>query len=155
MSRAALLLVTAMAVLAPGDARAHEVLHQVERNRAVALRAYFADGEVLAYAQYEVYSPADPKIPHQKGRTDRDGWVAFVPAAPGTWRVKVIDDTGHGLDVGVEVPSAPAAAAAGDRSSAVGPGTAAFVLRPLVGLAAIAAVFGGLLVVHRRPGTTR
>ncbi len=154
MSRAALLLLTAMGVLAPGGARAHEVLHQVERNRAVALRAYFADGEVLAYARYEVYSPADPKIPHQKGRTDRDGWVAFVPAAPGTWRVKVIDDTGHGLDVGVEVPSTPAAAAAG-RSSAAVPGAAAFVLRPLVGLAAIAAVFGVLMVVHRRQGTAR
>ena len=62
---------------------AHEVLHQVEWNRAVALRAYFADGEVLAYAQYEVYSPADPKIPHQKGRTDRDGWLAFVPDGAG------------------------------------------------------------------------
>lgn len=150
-----MLLVTAMAVLAPGGARAHEVLHQVERSRAVALQAYFADGEVLAYARYEVYSPADPKIPHQRGRTDRDGWLAFVPAVPGTWRVKVINDTGHGLDVGVEVPSTPAGATAAGRSSAAVPGVAAFVLRPLVGVAAIAAVFGVLLVVHRRQGTTR
>ena len=103
-----------------GAARAHEVLHQVEWNRAVALRAYFADGEVLAYAQYEVYSPADPKIPHQKGRTDRDGWLAFVPATPGKWRVKVVDDTGHGLDAAVEsAPASAAAAAAGCRSAGV------------------------------------
>lgn len=153
MSRAAVLVVAAMAVLAPGDARAHEVLHQVERNRAVALRAYFADGEVLAYAQYEVYSAADPKIPHQKGRTDRDGWLSFVPATPGTWRVRVVDDAGHGLDVAVE--AAPASAVALVASSTAAPASAAFVFRPLVGLAAIAAVFGILVAVYRRHGTSR
>ena len=152
MRRAALLLVAGVAGLAPCAARAHEVLHQLEWNRAVALRAYFADGEVLAYAQYEVYSPANPKIPHQKGRTDRDGWLAFVPTTPGTWRVKVIDSTGHGLDAVVE--SAPASAVVA--SSAPAPAsTAAFVLRPLVGLAAIAAVFGVLFAVYRRQGATR
>ncbi len=153
MSRAALLLGAAVAVLAPSGARPHEVLHQVEWNRAVALRAYFADGEVLAYAQYEVYSPVDPKIPHQKGRTDRDGWLAFVPATPGTWRVKVVDDTGHGLDVAVE--GAPGSAAGVVAAGPGGPGSTAFVLRPLVGLAAIAAVFGVLLAVYRRQGATR
>jgi nickel transport protein len=152
--RAALLLVAAVAVLAPCAARAHEVLHQLEWNRAVALRAYFADGEVLAYAQYEVYSPVDPKIPHQKGRTDRDGWLAFVPMAPGTWRVKVVDDTGHGVEIAVDSPRASAAAAAA--SGAAAPrSTAAFVLRPLVGLAAIAGVFGVLLGVYRRQGPRR
>ena len=149
MSRAASLLVAAY-LLAPCTARAHEVLHEVQWNRAVALRAYFANGEVLAYAQYDVYSPGDPRIPHQRGRTDRDGWLAFVPTTPGAWRVKVVDGTGHGLDVVVD--SAPASTA----SIAVPPAsTAAFVLRPLVGLAAIAGVFGALLAVYRRPGATR
>ena len=152
MSRAAVLLVATIAFLAPGDARAHEVLHQVEWNRAVALRAYFADGEVLAYAQYEVYSPADPKLPHQKGRTDREGWLAFVPATPGAWRVKVIDDTGHGLELAVEAgPTSRAVVASGTAA----PASAAFVLRPLVGLAAIGAVFAVLMAVHRRQGTSR
>ena len=32
----------ARAALAPKEARAHEVLHQVERGRAVAVRAYLA-----------------------------------------------------------------------------------------------------------------
>ncbi len=150
MSRAASLLVAA-SLLAPGAAGAHEVLHEVQWDRAVALRAYFANGEVLAYAQYDVYSPADPRIPHQRGRTDRDGWLAFVPTTPGAWRVKVVDGTGHGLDVVVE--SAPERVAA---SIAAAPAsTAAFVLRPLVGLAAIAGVFGALFAVYRRPGATR
>lgn len=153
MSRAALILAAVLAVLAPSAARPHEVLHELEWNRAVAVRAYFADGAVLAYAGYEVYSPADPKIPHQKGRTDRDGWLAFVPATQGTWRVKVIDETGHGLELAVE--SAPASSSAGIASRPALASTAAFVLRPLVGIASIGAVFGLLLAVRRRHRTTR
>lgn len=149
MSRASCVLVAAAALLAAPAARAHEVLHEVEWNRAVAVRAYFSDGEVLAYAQYEVYSPADPELPHQKGRTDRDGWLAFVPATPGAWRVKVVDQTGHGLDVAIDAARAPGAASVASSGTAPA-STAAFVLRPLVGLAAIAGVFGALLVLHRR-----
>ena len=148
LSRAAL----ALAALAAAPlASAHEVLHTVERDRAVALRAYFADGEVLAYAAYEIYAPADPKIPHQKGRTDRNGWLAFVPDAPGKWRVKVIEDAGHGLDV--EVDAGPGASATPSGASA--PSSAAFVLRPLVALAVLGAVFGGLFALYRRRGKAR
>lgn len=153
MSRGAALLAGALAVLAPTAGRAHEVLHQIERGRAVAVKAFFADGEVLAYTPYEIYSPADPAIPHQKGRTDRSGWAAFVPDAPGKWRVRVIDRTGHGLDVEVD---AIATDVASPSPGAAAPGASVgFVLRPLVGLAAIAAVFGLLLVLHRRKGAPR
>jgi len=140
--------------LAPHSARAHEILHEVERGRAVALRAYFTDGEPLAYAQAEVYSPADPKSPHWKGRTDRNGWLAFVPDVAGTWRVRVVDATGHGIDTGVEValPAGLAGPAAppdgGARSGGIA--TIGFVLRPVVGVALIAAVFGALYLYRRR-----
>jgi nickel transport protein len=152
VSRAARSLLALLA-LAASTARAHEVLHEVDRGRAVAVRAYFADGEVLAYAQYEIYSPADPRIPYQKGRTDRSGWLAFVPDVPGAWRVKVVDGTGHGLDLQVDAGPAADAAASASRSSA--PASAAFVLRPLVGVAAIAAVFALLFAVYRRKGASR
>jgi nickel transport protein len=144
--------VVLLLALAARPARAHETLHEVARGKAIAVKAYFVDGEVLAYTAYEVYSPADPRIPYQKGRTDRSGWLAFVPDAPGKWRVKVIDDTGHGLDVQLDAEApgaAPAPAAAGGAVS-----SAAFVLRPLLGLAAIGAVFAVLYVTHRRRGTT-
>jgi nickel transport protein len=137
--------VAVLALVLAAPARAHETLHEVARGKAVAVRAYFADGEVLAYAAYEVYAPADPKIPYQKGRTDRSGWLAFVPDAPGAWRVKVIDDTGHGLDLLVD--------AAGAAAPAAGPASgAAFVLRPLVGIAVIGAIFGALWLAYRRKG---
>lgn len=153
MTGRAALLAAALAALAPAAARGHEVLHQIERSRAVAVRAYFADGEVLAYTQYEIYSPADPKIPYQKGRTDRSGWLSFVPDAPGKWRVKVIDDTGHGLDLEVDADAASTATASPGTRAPASP--TAFVLRPLVGLGVIAAVFGLLFTVYRRKGTHR
>jgi nickel transport protein len=147
VSRGALGLAAVAGLLVAPPARAHEVLHAVERNRAVAVKVTFADGEALAYAQYEIYSPADPRIPHQKGRTDRSGWLAFVPDAGGRWRVKVVDGTGHGLEVEVDA-AAPGATPAPAPASSV-----AFVLRPLVGLAAIGAVFAILFAVRRRRGT--
>lgn len=150
--RGALLATTAAAVLGPLAASAHEVLRDVERGRAIAVKAYFADGEALAYAQCEVFSPADPKIPHQKGRTDRNGWVAFVPDAPGKWRVKVVDATGHGLDAQVDVDLAAASAPSGS-GTRVASG-AAFVLRPLLGLAVIGAVFATLVFFRRKKGSS-
>lgn len=151
MSRCAPLAVAALAALASQQAAAHEVLHEVQRGKAIAVKAWFADGEVLAYTGYELYSPADLKIPHQKGRTDRNGWVAFVPDAPGTWRVKLIDASGHGLDLGVEA-EAPGAAPASPAAPSGAVSSAAFVLRPLVGLGAIGLVFGALFVAWRKKG---
>ena len=52
-----------------------------------------------------MFSPADPATPFWKGRTDRNGWVAFVPDAPGRWRVRVVDATGHGIVATVDVPA--------------------------------------------------
>lgn len=144
---AGLCLVAALAGL-PLGSRAHETLHDIRRGNAVAVRAYFADGEVLAYTAYEIYSPSDPRIPYQKGRTDRSGWLSFVPDAPGRWRVKVIDDTGHGIDLQVEAAPDGSTPAPGGARAAVS--TAAFVLRPLVGLAVIGAVFAALAAAYRR-----
>jgi nickel transport protein len=147
VSRAALAVAAVAGVLAATEARGHEVLHSVERGRAVAVRAFFPDGQALGYAPFEVYSPADAGIPWQKGRTDRGGWLAFVPDVPGRWRVKVVDGSGHGLEVEVDAGSIPAVAGTAS--------TAAFVLRPLLGLAAIGAVFALLFAVYRRKGSGR
>ncbi len=135
-------------LLLPLAASAHEVVLQVERGRAVAARAVETDGDPLAGAEYQVWSPADPGSPWAVGRTDRQGWLAFVPDAAGRWRVKVIEAGGHGLDTTVEV-SAPSA---GTRvaTPAASPGTVGFVLRPLAALAVIALVFGGLIALRRK-----
>jgi nickel transport protein len=151
VSRGAVAVAALLGVLAAPAARAHEVLHTVERNRAIAVKAYFADGEALAHARYEIFSPSDPRIPHQEGWTDRSGWLAFVPDAPGRWRVRVVDDAGHGLDVEVDASEVPATASVPAGAPASG---AAFALRPLAGLGAIGAVFAILLAVYRRKRRT-
>jgi nickel transport protein len=136
--------------VAPLRAGAHEIMYEVQRGRAVALRAFFPDGEALAYVPAEVYSPADPRIPHWKGRTDRNGWLAFVPDVAGKWRVRLVDNTGHGLDTEVEValPAGLPAAPGGGAPSGIA--SAAFVLRPLIGVTLIAAIFGALYLYRRR-----
>lgn len=154
MSRVAAVLAAAVALGAAAPASAHEVLHVVDRNRAVALKAYFPDGEPLAYVQYEIYAPTDPKIPYQKGRTDRSGWLAFVPDAPGKWKVKVVDSTGHGLDVEIDGSPGSAPAAASSAASGALP-FAALVLRPLIGVAAIGLVFAALLFLYRHRRSAR
>lgn len=142
--RSGLAALAAAALAAP--AAAHEVLHAVERGRAVAVRAFFADGRPLREAQVEVFSPADPGAPWQRGWTDREGWLSFVPDTAGRWRVRVIDAAGHGFDVGVDVGAA--AGQAGDAA----PSAAALAVRPLLGLAAIGAVLAALLAWSRRRG---
>ena len=133
-----------MAFLAP-SALAHETLHEVRHGKAVALRAYQSDGEPLAGAAFEVYSPAEPKRPWASGLTDGDGWLAFVPSAPGRWRVRVIEAAGHGLDVEVEAQPAPLERAAT-------PSGAAFFLRPLLGLGVIGLIFAALFLAWRKKG---
>lgn len=144
----ALLLLLASAA----TAMAHEVFHTVERGKAVAVKAHFADGEALAYREYQVFSPADARIPYQKGRSDRSGAIAFLPDVPGPWRVVVMDDTGHGLDVKVDVP-APGAGQAEGKSAAVS--SWAFALRPIIGASAIAVIFIAMFIAYRRKGSGR
>ena len=141
----AVLAIAALLTARPGAA--HETLHEIARGKAIAVKVSFADGEALAYRAFEVYSPADPRIPHQNGRTDRGGWLAFVPDAPGAWRVRVVDDAGHGLDLTVDATgTAPTASAE--------PSSAAFVFRPLLGALVVAAAFAALFFTYRRKGSS-
>jgi nickel transport protein len=142
--RRALLVLALLGAAAP--ANAHEVLHGVERGKAVAVKAYFADGEALAYTEYQVFSPVDPKIPYQKGRTDRAGYLAFVPELPGKWRVVITDATGHGLDIEVDTTSEGLARTA--PSAAVS--SWAFAVRPVLGVLLIAVLFAVLVFLYRK-----
>jgi nickel transport protein len=132
-----------LALVLPAAAAAHEVTHEVVYGKAVAVRARYAGAEPLAYAEYQVFSPADPKIPWQKGRTDREGWLAFVPSEAGTWRVQVADGSGHGM-----ILSVSAGGPALDASHAEG--ALSWLLRLGGALLAIGLVFAGLAAVQRR-----
>jgi nickel transport protein len=132
----------AAALALPLAAGAHEVEHEVVRGRAVAVRAWYAGGEPLAYAEYQLFAPSDPRVPFQKGRTDRAGWVAFVPSEAGRWRVKIADASGHGLELAVSADPEAAAPAAP-------PPPPSRTLRSLAGVAVIGLAFAALFAVHR------
>lgn len=173
-----LALAAALAVLSvPGAAGAHGVEAEVERSGAgIAVRARHHGSRPLAGAHYEVVSPADPERPHASGRTDRHGWVAFVADAPGTWRIRIADASGHGSLVEVLVTPGELAAsraaeprpqapdpmqggphARGEQAAATSrppsheeraPG--ATPLRIALGALAILVLFGAVFAVQRR-----
>ena len=144
-SRTLLPLLAAACLASP--AAAHEVTSEVVRGRAVAVRALTHDGAPLADAMAEVFSPADDSAPFWRGRTDRRGWVAFVPDAPGRWRVRVVDPTGHGIDTTVEVP-APGSSGTSPEG-APPPSAATWGGRTLGGVVLLAGVFGLLFLMGR------
>jgi nickel transport protein len=74
---------------------AHSINYSVEQ-RGMAVRAYYSEKDGAAYSQYELYGPGD-KEPHQTGRTDRHGYLAFVPDRPGAWKLQVWGESSHGF----------------------------------------------------------
>ncbi|MCF8144099.1 MAG: DUF4198 domain-containing protein [Deltaproteobacteria bacterium] len=88
----------------PPNADAHGTDYSiVEAATLMAVAFYYSDGEPMAYAQVLVFSPKDPKVEHQNGRTDRHGKFAFCPDTPGTWRIIANDGMGHLCQATVEV----------------------------------------------------
>lgn len=62
---------------------------------SVVLSFYYADQTPMAYSEVQIFSPTETKIPHQKGRSDRNGFFVFRPDAPGAWTFSAADGQGH------------------------------------------------------------
>jgi nickel transport protein len=77
-----------------GVGEAHTINYQVE-NRGISARVFYAGDEPASYSQYEIFGPGD-RVPHQKGRTDRNGFVSFLPDRKGKWIIKVYGEAEHG-----------------------------------------------------------
>ena len=76
-------------------ANAHSINYQVEQ-KGMAVRAFYSEKDAAVYSQYELYGPGD-KNPHQIGRTDKNGYVGFVPDRPGVWKLQVWGESTHGF----------------------------------------------------------
>ena len=84
------------------DSHGHSINYQVEQ-KGVAVRVFYAADDPAGYSEFEIYGPGD-KLPHQTGRTDKNGFVCFIPDRQGTWKVKVLGESSHGFHgVTVEV----------------------------------------------------
>jgi len=75
-------------------AEAHSINYLVQQ-KGMAVRAYYSENDPAAYSQYELYGPGD-KEPHQIGRTDKNGYIAFVPDRMGTWKLQIWGESSHG-----------------------------------------------------------
>jgi len=170
-------LALAMLALAlPSAARAHGVSGEVERHGgAYAVRARYHGGAPLAGASYQLLRPGSPERVEREGRTGAQGWVEFVPDVAGTWRVRIVDASGHGRVIAVDVaevappppppPASPVPVAvapqpppgAAQNRGATGPTgpTGPGALRIAAGALAIALAFLALRAVQRRRGAGR
>ncbi len=75
-------------------AEAHSVHYQVE-NKSISVRVFYSPEEPASYSAYEIFGPNDT-IPHKKGRTDKNGFVSFLPDRAGKWIIKVSGESDHG-----------------------------------------------------------
>ena len=98
-----------MAVFWVGPAWGHGVGYAVDTSRTVCIRVSYDDSEPMSYAKVKVFGPGDGTIEHQNGRTDKNGRFAFVPDAPGVWRVEAGDGMGHGIQAQVDFSAGPPA----------------------------------------------
>jgi len=89
------LLMTLLLLLIYSGAEAHSVHYQVE-NKGISVRVFYSEDDPASYSSYEIFGPED-KIPHQKGRSDRNGFVSFLPDRKGKWIIKVYGESEHGM----------------------------------------------------------
>ncbi len=86
---------------------AHTVNYEVQQ-KGIAVRVFYSAKDPASYSEYEIFSPGGT-LPHQTGRTDRNGFVAFVPDRPGIWKMRVLGESEHGfhgVTIDVEVNEA-------------------------------------------------
>ena len=140
----AAIVLGALLSLVASQAQAHALYAAHTWQGAVALVQFaYAGGEQPTYAKVEVYSPADSKVEFQNGRTDAQGRFAFMPDAPGQWRIIMADNMGHRVEHAVDVSADPTAQQAdvknaGDAAATPGVGGFSIPLRILLGLSLLA-----------------
>ena len=79
------------------NAYGHSINYQVQE-KGIAVRAFYADKDPAAYSRYEIWGPGDGEdLPHQTGRTDKNGFLSFVPDRPGTWKLRIWGESTHGF----------------------------------------------------------
>ncbi len=76
-------------------AEAHSIHYQVE-NKGISARIFYSADDPASYSGYKIFGPGDT-IPHKKGRTDKNGFVSFLPDREGIWTIKARGESAHGL----------------------------------------------------------
>lgn len=97
MKKSSILLFLLFALfLSSSNSNAHGIDYEILDNKVIAIRVTYSSGEPLSFGSFEILGP-DEKIIHQKGRTDKNGIITFLPDKKGVWKITVTDETEHGL----------------------------------------------------------
>lgn len=91
----AVLLGLGVVLLFPPVLEAHTVNYEVQQ-KGIAVRIFYSADDPASYSEYEITGPGQ-SLPHQTGRTDKNGFVAFVPDRQGIWKIRVIGESAHGF----------------------------------------------------------
>lgn len=73
---------------------AHNVHYQVEA-QGIAIKAFYTADSPVSYSRYRIFAP-EASLPHQEGRTDKNGYLAFVPDRMGSWKIEIDAGSEHG-----------------------------------------------------------
>ncbi|WP_035271740.1 hypothetical protein [Desulfonatronum thiodismutans] len=96
MSARSIILALLLCLLFPAaTASAHGMHYRVDE-KGVSVRFFYTQTDPASYSTYEIFGP-DETIPHKTGRTDKNGFVSFLPDKAGTWTVSVAGESDHGL----------------------------------------------------------
>jgi nickel transport protein len=81
---------------------AHGVTIKTQMNLGVEVQAFYDEGQPLAQAQVQVFSPANAETALFTGQTDKDGRYQFTPTASGDWEI-LVRQSGHGESLTVPI----------------------------------------------------
>jgi nickel transport protein len=73
----------------------HSINYEVQQ-KGITVRVFYTEKDPASYSQYELFGPGDT-LPHQTGRTDKNGFISFFPERAGIWKIKVWGESSHGF----------------------------------------------------------
>ncbi len=73
----------------------HSINYEVQQ-KGISVRIFYVEKDPASYSQYELFGPGDT-LPHQTGRTDKNGFISFFPERTGIWKIKVWGESSHGF----------------------------------------------------------
>jgi len=74
---------------------AHTIHYEVQ-SKGISAKIFYTQSDPASYSEYEIYGPGDTE-PYQIGRTNRAGFLSFLPDRPGIWKIKVLGESSHGF----------------------------------------------------------
>lgn len=74
---------------------AHTIHYEVQP-KGISAKIFYTQSDPASYSEYEIYGPGDTE-PYQIGRTNRAGFLSFLPDRPGLWKIKILGESSHGF----------------------------------------------------------